>query len=293
MSNTSNRRAEACAALERRAFSLIELLVTIGIISLLVSIGLPAMGRAREQARVAVCITNLHDIGRATQMYINDDGHGLLPWYTYPKHCDCPDPTRYTPWVFGGFMAPDPLDADLFTDASLYPTEIRPLNSYISPGSEGLESQIEVFKCPSDSSSAAPLIGDPDPPPMDIKDVVERPSWIANGSSYSLNTRFMQGYNQPSGDFNVMDAAKYGEWISPHLIGGKASRFVLWVEQGFYARTYRSARDLNVSLASPRARGWHGEYSKWSAAFADGHVTYGYFDSRVSDGPGWTLWEPR
>ena len=55
-----------------RAFTLIELLVVVSIIALLVSILLPALGRARAAARTSVCLTNERQQGLVVAMYTAD-----------------------------------------------------------------------------------------------------------------------------------------------------------------------------------------------------------------------------
>src|SRR5260370_38563029 len=59
-----------------KAFTLVELLVVIGIIALLIAILLPAVNRARESARRIVCVSNVQQLTAAWLMYANDNkGH--------------------------------------------------------------------------------------------------------------------------------------------------------------------------------------------------------------------------
>lgn len=63
----------------RRCFTLIELLVVVAIVAVLVAILLPALGKARDQARTVGCLSNENQVYKGV-LYYSEDNSGWIPY---------------------------------------------------------------------------------------------------------------------------------------------------------------------------------------------------------------------
>ena len=119
---TPRGRFDCPGAHVRVAFSLVELLVVIGIVALLIAILLPALAAAREQANRAQCLSNLRNIGIAAQLHASEH-QGYLPtagWHwesvggvTDPRGLQDEAERKYTYYVDNGIKRPVPVTVAL------------------------------------------------------------------------------------------------------------------------------------------------------------------------------------
>jgi prepilin-type N-terminal cleavage/methylation domain-containing protein/prepilin-type processing-associated H-X9-DG protein len=88
-----------CEAIRpQKAFTLVELLVVIGIISILIAMLLPALNKARDAAKSVSCLSNLRQLGQSMLMYQNDN-RGSYPFYDTLAWKQFGDPTYVGDYV--------------------------------------------------------------------------------------------------------------------------------------------------------------------------------------------------
>ena len=110
----------------KTGFTLIELLVVISIISLLLSILLPALNKAREQAKKVKCMTQYKQWGLATVAY-GVDNDSCLPYFAEEQSWDSEDrPWYYVLYTYLGRRHPVTEDQDgISRDSEAWNAEIR------------------------------------------------------------------------------------------------------------------------------------------------------------------------
>lgn len=225
-------------------FSLLELIVSIAIVAILVSLLLPALRMARDAARTAVCAGNLKQMGYAWRLYLDD-------YRQFPQHTETPD------WNFGGveFRA---------GTGQPYLAEDRPLNAYLASSAEAARERLATqFRCPSDwgvSLNVGPshlrgvsVLGD------------EETAFEFFGTSYRANIYLL--------DASLTGIDPSGRSLRENEVRTvPSSQLLLTADAGWFYATREKGEpgsELNAS--------WHGTFGAGNMLAMDGGVRYTQF----------------
>ncbi|MFK7738290.1 MAG: DUF1559 domain-containing protein [Pirellulaceae bacterium] len=132
---------------DRRAFTLVELLVVISIIGVLVGLLLPAVSAARESARKATCQNNLKQIGLALHNFHAAKGKlpiGCVEWRGFGA------PATHRQFAWSAYLLPYLEQANLFESIDFELPFDAPENA------QAASTKLSVFKCPSAPDQDSP-----------------------------------------------------------------------------------------------------------------------------------------
>lgn len=234
---------------KRKAFTLIELLVVVAVIAVLIAIALPALRRAKELAKLIVCMSNLRGISQGWQSYLADNDDRFFQ--------EVSANFRYGGWdgiPFAGYR--------------------RPLNPHVGGLSEigAGENEAKVFKCPGDDGRV-------------VRSGTVYYEYF--GTSYQTN-RLLIGQNR-LGNPSEAGHAELIRRLNEKLPCLKASdvdnpsELVLIGDSEWGTQWSPEDPDL------PCGRQWHRKLHNFSVAFLDCHVEFIEIKKGLYVGPGYRV----
>ncbi len=262
-----------------RGFTLVELLVVIAIIALLISILLPSLAAAREQAKKAKCLANLRDLQAAGFAYaVEDQNENLIPVH---ENVLVNEGTGYISGsrrAWGGKAGSSDYANGFYAtgyddDHLGFGPARRPLNKYLyrtgfadrfgMEEAERLQDEridLPVFKCPSDVGFAAP---DTKMPDEYRRKFMGHSLYDTYGSSYAVNSLLV-------GIPGLTNLASLGPWIRPYSQIPRPSITLTMSE----TRDRTNAAWMGLIWESPTFNHFNhgGAPRTHNYAFADGHV---------------------
>ncbi len=180
--------------MNRRGFTIVELLVVIGIIGVLVALLLPAISAARESARATTCKNNLRQLAVAVDLFYTANKHYPTGQFlgTYGKGPDS------TAWSWLARTLPFIERTDLYKAGGLPTTTLRASNI--------LDRRIDLLRCPTDPGIA----------PEPSKDRGDLGDFAVGLSNYKAVTGSNWGWDETLKTHDIRT-----DWANPGTIGSQ------------------------------------------------------------------------
>lgn len=205
-----------------RGFTLIELLVVIAIIAILAAILFPVFARARSRASQTACLSNMNQIGKAMNLYIDDNDERIMyrwwAWHTsldpYVKSGEvfaCPGSSAKRPWrktyTSGTFDDGAPINGEYWTNQLSYSQpvifghyakneEFMANYGYNKTGYTGAEHRISNWKSTANVIMFAESKGPKESASLDLQASYIEPGATTWNEIYAmLSTRHNNGQN--------------------------------------------------------------------------------------------------
>jgi len=241
----SSRRTRTSVSGDRPAFTLLELLVVVGIIALLVGILLPALATARAEGMKAKCLGNLHALGQAFAAYSVDD----LSGYTSPIH-----PKAETHWIWDGDYEYGGQTGRIAWSHPDFHAKNRMLNRYLF--TDGNNTPFELYQCPGDNGiPRAPVNHEPAffTPGLEGLNLYQ-----ITGTSYRLSHHIDYLRRSP------YDKHFYGPYMRPKTRVPNTGDTILLEEAITEVAKWNDPTYVTT--------GWHRKANIFNVMFVDGHA---------------------